>query len=628
MNRKNYLYIFIAFSYLILPSRFLSAAVSDSVKTDSSVVPYGEVRIDELDFKNTDLRDVVRVLATKYRINVLIDNSVDKRVTIHLVNVSVADALKFIVRDNDLELKRYGEIYKIVNPPQPEPPPPPEKKWVIQYKDGLITLDFKNEDVKDALYQISKLTGKTIIVDRHVNGAISGFIQELPLKEALYQLLKNNGYLIKKDGDVFQVRRMGWEETADKGLTRNFWINTHEKLIDIEVKSAPVAQIINEISRQMNINVFLYGELKGTVTANAVNLTLEQCLNLILNSNDYTFKKDGDIYLIGDKSSRVLVSSKLIKLNHLKVDGIMEMLPKRVMEKAEYKIVKEHNALLVTGSQDVILDVQEIVKNIDHPIPQILIEALVVDYNYQDIREISVDAGLTGGSALDSSRGSNDKWFPGIDILWGAGTANKYLKKVGDYFGATNIGTLPADFYLQVKALETVGKANIRSKPQIATLNGHEADLTIGQTQYYKLITTTPIRDPSQIYIQESEQFHTIEANITLKITPWVSGSGEITVEIHPEFNNPVGQLSPNVPPTIQRRALNSTVRIQDGETIILGGLIQTVDSENITKLPILGSIPVIGRIFQNKNHDKRKSELLIYITPHLSYGTELNLDR
>ena len=582
--------------------------------------------ITELDFKNIDLKDIIRIIATKYQVNVLVENEVNKKVTLHLVNVSVSDALQFIVQDNNLVLKQYGSIYKIMNPPEPEPPPPAPKQWEISYEDGMLSADLKNEELREALYQISKVTGKNILMDRNVNGQISGYVQNLPVEDALFHLLKDNGYLLKKEGIVYHVRRMGYDHDQAGTKLANFWVNVHNNLIDLEVNNAPVTQVLDEISRQLDINIFFYGDLKGQVVAYAQDLSLDECLNLVLSGNDYTYKRSGDIYLVGDKNNKLLVTSKLIKLNHLKVDGIMDMLPRRAAEKAEFKIIKEHNALLVNGSQDIINEVEEIIADLDKPIPQILLEALVVDYNYQDIRDISVEAGLTGSSG-DTSRGSWDKWFPGIDINWTGKNANKYLTKAGNFFGVTNIGKLPDDFYLKVRALETVGKANIRSKPQIATLNGYSADITIGQTQYYILTTQTPIRDPSQIYIQETEQFQTIEANITLKITPWVSASGEITAEIHPEFNTPVGQLSSKVPPTIQRRALNSTVRLQDGETIVLGGLIQSIESENISRIPILGSLPLIGRLFQNKNHNNSKSELIIYITPHLSYGDELLLD-
>lgn len=608
-----------------LPVGFTQSSREDTLTDSLLLKPFNQI-ITELDLKNTDIKDVMRIIATKYNVNIIVEHDVSKKLTLHLVNIKIADALKFIVEDNNLILEKYGSIYKISHAPDPEPEPPPPKEWKIDYTDGLLSLDLRDEDLQETIYQISKITGKTILMDRYVSGQISGYIQDLPFDDALFHLLKNNGYHLKKEGLLYHIRRIGYDTGGEQGLSRDFWVNIHNNLIDIELTDIPISQVLEEISRQMNINIFLYGDLNGNINAHASKLTLDQCLNLVLSSNDYTYKRSGDIYLVGEKNNKMLVSSRLIKLDHLKVDGIMEMLPQKSVEKADFKIIKEHNALLVNGSQDIISEVEEIISDLDRPIPQILIEALVVDFNYQDIRDISVEAGLTG-SKIDSTRDTSDKWFPEIDIYWTGENANKYLTKIGNFFGVSNIGQLPDDFYLKVKALERVGKANIRSKPHIATLNGHTADLTIGQTQYFILKTQTPIRDPSQVYIQETQQFQTIEANITLKITPWVSAAGEITVEIHPEFNNPVGQFSAEVPPTIQRRALNSTVRLQDGETIVLGGLIQSIDSETISKLPILGSLPLLGRLFQNKNHNKTKNELIIYITPHLSYGEELLLE-
>lgn len=105
-----------------------------------------------------------------------------------------------------------------------------------------------------------------------------------------------------------------------------------------------------------------------------------------------------------------------------------------------------------------------------------------------------------------------------------------------------------------------------------------------------------------------------------LKIIPWVSASGEITVEIHPEFSTPKGSLDPTRPPTIDHRILDSTVRLREGETIILGGLRQTIDNVTINKFPILGSIPLVGRLFQNRSKNKTTAELLILVTPYLNH--------
>jgi type IV pilus assembly protein PilQ len=573
-----------------------------------------------LDFKNTDLKDIIRLIANQYGLNIFIAEDVSKFITLHLANISVTEALNFICKENSLSIQRFGSIYKISNIVSNDSSSVPNQSINIVFIDSLLSADFENQDVRRVFHQISKLTNETIFLDDNVSGLISGYFHNLSVEKALYYLAKNNGYHIIHEDVIYQIQKNYLLDPDQSLHSTDFFLHVHNNLIDLEVVNGQITILLNDLFRQLGLNLFLIGDLKGTVSALAYNLNLDECLNLILSSNDYTFKKMGNHYLVGSKTDQNLLASLLIPLNYIKVDNILDMLPAIMIEKAEIKIIKEHNAVLIHSSQDVLSEIKRTILDLDRPIPQILIEALVVDYNYQDIKEISVEGGLSGGM-VDSTKGAGDHWFPALDIYLSGENVNHYLDKIEGYFGISNIGKLPDDFYLKVKALETIGKANIRSKPQIATLNGYPADITIGQTQYYILTTQTPSRDPSQLYIQETQQFHTIEANITLKITPWVSSAGEITVEIHPEFNNPVGQFSSEVPPTIQRRALNSTVRLQDGETIVLGGLIQTSESVSKFQLPILGSLPLIGQLFQSTNHRNVKSELIIYITPHLSYS-------
>jgi type IV pilus assembly protein PilQ len=212
-------------------------------------------------------------------------------------------------------------------------------------------------------------------------------------------------------------------------------------------------------------------------------------------------------------------------------------------------------------------------------------------------------------------------------MQFGGKSVNRMLKKAKSVklFGTTidlaSLGVLPDDFYLNLKALERDGIANVKSRPVIATLNGHKATLSIGTTQYFLLKTTIPYRDQNQVVFQESQSFHTIEADVKLELTPYVGAGGMITLEIKPDFRTPVGQLSPEIPPAINSRSLSSTVVVREGETIVLGGLIQESESEIKTKVPILGSIPLLGALFSSSSKTNRKAELLIYVTPYISYG-------
>ena len=620
-GRGSFYKLFIIWFLLLIKAA--PAQPAASVIDTSLGNPFAQI-IETLDFKNTDLKDIIRILATKYRINVLVEDGVQQRLTLHLVNVRLEDAIRFIVEDNGLVLKRFGNIYKIQNPPELPSPP---KVWHVEYDAGLLSVDLQQEDLPEAIRQISKVSGQTLLVDRQARGTISGRLHKVAFEEGLGELLKINGFILSKVKSTYHIRRMGISGEKNSP-EHNFWINVRQGKIDLDVAGAPLRQVLEELSRQSSTNLLLLGSPQGTVNARLNDVTLEECLSLLLLESDFTFKRSGDIYLVGDKNNKGLATSRLIKLKHLKVDGILEMLPGKVTQKAELKIVKEHNALLINGAQDVINDIAAIIRDVDHPIPQVFLEALVVDFNTFDTRELSVEMGV--GAPPDSN--IIDRYIPGLDLYRSGKDANKFLAdisindrlhRLGGFFSGINIGRLPDDFYLRVKALETAGKANIRSKPQIATLNGHTAELKIGKTRYFKLVSEITLRDPSQIYLQTTERFQTVEINISLKITPWVSASGEITVEIDPEFNTPGDQLSPEVPPNVQSRTLHSTVRLRDGETIVLGGLIQEIDSESVSRLPILGRLPLIGKLFSSRNHNKTKSELIIYVTPHLTYSDE-----
>ena len=126
------------------------------------------------------------------------------------------------------------------------------------------------------------------------------------------------------------------------------------------------------------------------------------------------------------------------------------------------------------------------------------------------------------------------------------------------------------------------GNANVKSRPLLATLNGYPAMLSIGTTFDFELTTTTPFsQNQNQTYLSTSQQFTTVEADTKLEITPYVGSDGQITVEIKPDFKTPVGQPINGIPPNINRRAMSSTLVMREGETIVLGGMVQETESES-----------------------------------------------
>jgi Bacterial type II and III secretion system protein len=178
--------------------------------------------------------------------------------------------------------------------------------------------------------------------------------------------------------------------------------------------------------------------------------------------------------------------------------------------------------------------------------------------------------------------------------------------------GANSVlGRLPDDFYAALHFLETQNKAKVMAQPSIVTLNGNKASINVDQTQYFKLTTGNPLGTDYSI------QFKPITFGIKLDITPWISQGGQITAEISPEVSNSDGANSDGYP-NVSSRTLSTTVRLNDGETITLGGLIKNTESEGYNKIPILGDIPFIGGLFRTNTKSNSKTNLVVYVTPHI----------
>jgi type IV pilus assembly protein PilQ len=303
---------------------------------------------------------------------------------------------------------------------------------------------------------------------------------------------------------------------------------------------------------------------------------------------------------------------------------VLELLPDNIKAKATLKIIKEHNGIIVIGAYDTIKELKDFISQIDQPVPQVLIEAIVVDFKTDKIKSEGVEMFL---GDKDTTQGGIRKFFPLINTVMDGTEGNLRLGQLENLLNIKRIGRLPKNFFMLISALEKKELAKVISRPQIATLNGHPASITVGQTQYYLIKKESSTPTSGTTTTQTTEEFQTIQADMSLKVTPWVSAAGEITTEISPNFNTPRQSLDSKIPPTIDRRELSSTVRLKDGETIILGGLIRTTEDRTMSQFPLLGRIPWLGRLFRNESVSKNQSELIVYLTPHLYYGSEGSVD-
>ena len=586
-----------------------------------------------LNVKDSDLRDVFRGIAFEHEINLIVDNHIQRKVTFRLANLPVIEVLTFLCEENGLILTYSQGIFRIQNPPE-RPPPTPDPP-LISLHDSLLSVDLRGAELETVVHEIARQSGINIVIRQGVRGSVTGLLKNVPLVVGLRTLAGNNGFSVRNIDDIYHIDRAGMRREDSTGEASTFWIQVEKGLVTLDIVNGKIADVLREIGVQMKVNLITYAVPENVLSAKVSDLTFEESLNFLLKGTNITYRQEGDVYYVGSKQTNGIASTRLLSLNHIRADAVLDLVPDVIKEQANIRVVKEHNGLMITGTNDVIAELENFVRVVDYPTPQIHIEALVVDFEANDLFELGLQFGRD--EATSSVAGQDGYLFqssgdnPGLHHSLDGRQANDLIEgveRLTGLFGIRKIGRLPGDFFLKLHALSQEGKAHIRSRPQIATLNGHTASISIGTTQYYILRTNTPYQSPAQLYLQESERFEKIEANVKLEITPWVSASGEVTAEIRPEFSTPVGELDPLIPPTINSRVLDSTVRLKDGETIILGGLIQEVDAVTYNKIPILGNLPWIGKLFSGRSHEKKKSELVIFLTPHVFYGDEQDREK
>ena len=576
--------------------------------------------------RDVELRDVLRGIASEYNLNIVVDNDVSARATLRLSDLSVADVLTYIADEFNLDISVSNSIIHIA---PVRPPPPPPYIPSISYSDSTITANLRDDEL-DAVVRKLAEDGLDIVIQTSVSGFITGTVTDVPVPAGLETLLEANGFSLRDRDGILVVDR-SYSDQTESGGRRALWLQSADSLVSLDASNTPIATVIQELASETGANIITYAVPDGTISVRVDEVSLDEALHLLLKGTDVTFRRNDDVYIIGKKSTQGIATSRLVRLGHIRADAVMELIPDYLLQEATMQIVKEHNGIMVTGSSEAIAETELFVKQLDYPTPQILIEALVVDFQSTDLFELGVTLGRDAEVASEVRNtylfGGGPGQSGGLEANGNSKEANAYLDDLGDILGI-GIGKLPDDFYFRLNALSQEGRANIRSRPQVATLNGHSASISIGTTQYFILKTATPFQGTGNVVVQETERFEAIEANVKLDITPWVSSSGEVTAEIRPEFSTPIGDLDPQVPPTINSRILDSTVRLQDGETIILGGLIQDVETTNINKVPILGSIPLLGKLFRNRSRNTVKSELVIFLTPHVFYGDERDNSR
>lgn len=295
--------------------------------------------------------------------------------------------------------------------------------------------------------------------------------------------------------------------------------------------------------------------------------------------------------------------------NSSKNDNIIGLIPDEVKNGIEYNIDNELNSIYVSGTHENIQRFKQFIHKIDKPIPLVLIEVMFVEVSKNATIETGVKWGI-GENPVTTQGGI----YPDTNITLGAQTINNII---GGFkgFGSFNLGQVVPNFFATIKAMETNGDLKIKSTPKLSTLNGHSAKFSNGQQSYYA-VTQRNIYGTDNPQTSEITNYEPITAELGLTIKPYVSGNGSVTLSIDVVQSSFGNRIAENAPPDINSRTFNSSIRAEDQDIIILGGLEENTKRNSGTGVPFLSKIPILKWLFSSRKKEVSKSKLVVLIKP------------
>jgi TonB family protein len=372
-----------------------------------------------------------------------------------------------------------------------------------------------------------------------------------------------------------------------------------EPLVNNVFYETDIRQALQDISAQVKIPIVIESDVQGFVNIELTNVALDDALEMLLVPLGYAFKRIDEYYIVGlaNPSSPIfnlLAKTEVVSLDYVKAENITDLVSDFFLP--YLKANKHNNSVTITAPQNIIERFKDDIIKIDQPRQQVMMEALVVEVSEAGKKELGIRWGSMQEGGFSVSPPSSFSY----ENFVGAAIADNF-----EFSGTVTQSTL-----LTLKTMIQKGTATVRANPRISALNGEEANIFVGREEFF-LINTG-----SQAYPYNSLQ--SIDTGVTLKVVPSVSSSGAITVKIQPEVSEVIGTGTTNLP-IVNRRTVSTTVRVFDGDTIVIGGLIQHNSSQTDTRAPVLGKIPILGNLFKNKDVASEDKEVIIFITPHLS---------
>lgn len=593
----------------------------------------------EFSVVNASIQELLRGVAENNQLNISVDPSINTRITNNFTNVTMKDLLVFLCKEYDLDIDIIHNIISIKKYIAPNIPEKKQKDKSIIKFDSIshnLTIDIQGDSLSTFVRKLVHSSGRNIIIAPDVNDKkIFGLIHNTEFYIALKKLAfanklevtlddSTNFYIIDNllsNKDVNNRATSPTYKKITKTQNKNNYHDNEDLIINlnndstfnIEAFNISTVDIIKKATALTRQNFIFFSEpdTKSTLTIDSIGFI--ELIDVLLNNTNISYVNKVGIFIFGSNQNKEFAETRIFKFKYRTIWEIEETIPPSLTENLQISPFDELNAFIINGNTTQLNQIENYFKDIDQAIPNILIDVIVL----QKQKSTSLQTGLSAFLS-DSTVKTSGQIFPGADLTLSSSSLNTALD-VMNQFNTVNLGRVKSNFYVTLQALDEKGDIKIKSTPKLATLNGHKATLTIGNSEYY-LEETQNISGSVNTVVTTTPTYKEVEANMTISIIPMVSGDQSVTLDIEAEFSDFVPATIVGAPPGNTTRKFVSQIRVKNNEVILLGGLEESSNKKSNSGFPLLSRIPILKWIFSNSEKSKSEEKLMILIKPQIVY--------
>jgi len=370
--------------------------------------------------------------------------------------------------------------------------------------------------------------------------------------------------------------------------------------INLNFKDMDLIEAFRILAETAEMNIATDSSIEGKITLYLDNVSFLEAIDILTKTNGLSYKVIHNTIFVAPtekiKQNYETKLTKVFKLKNSNPEKIKENLD-HLIDDGAIKINQRTNSLIITTYESNFKGIEETIKALDYSRRQIALQVRFEEVSHTGLKDLGVNWQFSGEGKVDD----------------GSSSITPTLK----------IGNLNFDYSVSLEALESSGVANVLANPKITTIEGEEANINIGDE--IPILTTKTTKEDDGETSQEIE-FKNI--GIDLKITPKITDDNNIFIDLQPEITTFLDWVEINGTryPTVSIKKVGTKVKVNSGETLAIGGLIQEKEYETMSKVPLLGDLPVLGKLFSQKNVESEKRELIIFITPKI-IDDDSNLD-